>query len=111
MPGMDFFLGLSVLSCRAALFQLNDVKSKLGLNDVADLAGLQGERGLLKLWQHFAMSKPVEVTAFVFASRIGGKLFRKCSEVFTGARSLQNLFGLCASLFAVEFRMLRDVGI
>src|SRR5215217_5736472 len=58
------------------LFELDDVETKLALDDVADFAGLQRIGGLLKFGDHVAMAKPTEVTAFVLAA-VGGKLLRQ----------------------------------
>src|SRR2546426_116926 len=47
-------LGLSLL-------ETNDVEAELGLHHVADLAGLERERGLLELAHHAAAPEPPEV--------------------------------------------------
>ena len=57
------------------------------------------------------MTEPAQIAAFIFASRIGGVLFRKRGKILAGARPLQNFFGLGARLPGVELRMLGNVGI
>src|SRR5205085_9386262 len=109
MPRMDLLFGLAILGLSLLLFNLDDVKTELALNDVADLSGLQGERGLLELRHHLSVTEPTQVATFLFASGIARKLFRKRGEIFSGTRTLEDLFSLSASLFVIQFGMLGDI--
>src|SRR6185369_14753728 len=66
---VNLLFRLAVFACFClSFFELDDVETKLALDHVADLARLQSKRGLLKLRHHVAMTKPTEVTPFVFAA-------------------------------------------
>ena len=93
---MDLFIGLSVLGLGAPLFDFDYVKAKLALNEIANLSRLQSERGLIKLRHHLPSAEPTQIAALIFAPRIGGILLRQRGKILTGARPLQNVFGLGA---------------
>src|SRR6185369_5215298 len=66
---VNLFFRLAFFVCFGlALFELDDVETKLALDHVADLTRLQGKRSLLKLRNHVAMTKPTEIAALVFAA-------------------------------------------
>src|SRR5437763_7362753 len=109
MPSMHLLFGLAILGFSLLLFNLDDVKTELALNDVADLSGLQRERGLLELRHHLSVTKPTQVATFLFASWIARKLFCERGEIFSGTCTLEDLFSLRARLFVIQFRMLGDV--
>ncbi len=68
--------------------------AELGLDDVTDLAGLQGERGLFKRWIHLAASKPAQVSTLIFAARIARELLGQLGKILAGASALQYILGL-----------------
>src|SRR5438552_4266237 len=109
MPSMHLLFGLAILGFSLLLFNLDDVKTELALNDVADLSGLQRERGLLELRHHLSVTKPSQVATFLFASWIARRLFCERGEIFSGTCTLEDLFSLRARLFVIQFRMLGDV--
>ena len=58
VTSVDLFLWLPVLCFGLALFQLDDVETKLALYDVADFTRLQRVSSLFKFRHHVAMAKP-----------------------------------------------------
>src|SRR5438552_14101960 len=109
MPSMHLLFRLAILGLSLLLFNLDDVKTELALNDVADLSGLQRERSLLELRHHLSVTEPTQVATFLFASGIARKLFRERGEIFSGTCTLEHLFSLRSSLFVIQFGMLGDV--
>jgi len=63
--------GLAILGFSLFLFDLNYVVTELALDNVADLSGLQGERGLIKFSNHLTSPEPAQVSALVLAAWIG----------------------------------------
>src|SRR6185295_11418774 len=92
MARMDHLGGFAVFGLSLFFFQLDDVETKLALDHVADLAGLQSVSRLLKFRNHIAMAKPAEVAAFLLAAGIAGKLLSQLTEIFAGARALERFF-------------------
>src|SRR5215216_5316887 len=82
---------LAVFSLSLSLFELDDVKTKLALDHVTDLARLQRISSLLKCRYHIAVSEPTEIAAFVFTA-VSRKLLRQFPKVFTRSRALQDFF-------------------
>src|SRR5689334_14408061 len=111
MTRVNLLFRLTVFCFRLALFELDDVVTKLALHDVADLSGLQCKSGLLKLRHHVAVSEPTEIAALVFTA-VSRVLLRQLREVLAGTRTLQNFLRLRAVLLVgVELRMARKVSI
>src|ERR1051326_5276252 len=111
MSSMHLFFRFAVLRLSLLLFNLDDVKTELTLNDVADLPGLQREGSLLELRHHLSVTEPTQIAPLLFASRITRKLFCERSEIFSGAGPLEHLFSLRPSLFVIQFRMLGNVSV
>src|SRR5438067_13064852 len=109
MSSMHLLFRLAILGLSLLLFNLDDVKTELALNDVADLSRLQSERRLLELRHHLSVTQPTQIATFLFASGIARKLFRERGEILSGACALEDPFSLHASLFVIQFGMLSDV--
>ena len=71
LTSANSFFRLAVLHLGSFLLNLDDVKTVLALNHVAHLARLQRERGLFKFGHHLPAPEPSQLSAFVFAARIG----------------------------------------
>ena len=95
----------------AALFQFDDVKPEFGLDDVADLSGLERVSRVLKLFDHLPAPEPSEVATLVFAARIGRELLGERTEILARTRTFEDIFGLSSCLARIEFGMRGDVGI
>src|SRR6201999_4618115 len=76
------------------LFGLNDVIPELGLDQVGDLAGAQGKRGLVEFGNGDAVLQKPELAAGVFRAGIVGVFLRQLSPVTTSPKLLENVFGL-----------------
>src|SRR6185369_10846806 len=106
---MHLLFRFTVFGFVLSLFELDDVETKLALDDVANLTRLQCVSGLLKLGHHLAMPKPTEIATLVFTA-VSRKLHREFAEIFTGAGALQDFFRLGAVLLVrVELRMARKI--
>ncbi len=78
------------------LDDLYDVVAVRGFHQVADLAGLQGESGLLKGIHHPAPGEPPQVSTLVLGALVGAVFAGELSEVLSVPQSLQHF--LCQSL-------------
>ena len=66
---------------RLLLDHLDDVVAELRLDEVADLAGRQGEGDLVELRDHLALREKAQITALDLAAVVFGKLRRELGEV------------------------------
>ena len=76
--------------------RLDDVQAELGLDDVADLAGLERERRLLELLRHLAAAEEIEVAAAGLADFLVGVLVGELGEVLPGLGAREHRLGLLA---------------
>src|SRR5205807_8730065 len=94
VPRVDLFIRLSVFGFGAPLFDFDYVKAKLALDEVANLARLQSERGLIELRHHLPMTEPAQIAASILAYGNGGIFFRECGQILARARPPRASFGL-----------------
>ena len=70
MTGMNLFFRLAVFVLSPFFFELDDMKSKLTFDDIANLAGLEGKSSFLKFRYHLSMAEPTKISTFILAARI-----------------------------------------
>ena len=113
--GTRGWFGVLVSTRPEFTLQLDDVKSKIGLDQIrTDLSRLESKCRSLKRCDHAALgdifvNAALHRTIGRFIARIFGEFVSESGEIFASLSTVENSLSLGAFLRGVEFRMLGDV--